>query len=626
MLTALLLAVAYVAGAPVAPAAAADRVRVDLTSMSPSIATPGDTITLNGTVTNTSDAPLSSLQAYFWRDQRLRTTRDQLDAASAPVGARHLPSFVTVGTDGALYPGERADFTVTMPMSRLGVPSSDGVTMVGVHIRGTDDSGNATLGRARAWLPQDVDTRQGPADVVSVVVLAATPSRLRADLFIDDHLAREVATGGRLDALLDLAGRTGRTWLVDPALLVGLRDMADDSGYALSDGTAATGQSAAKAWLKRFDTLTTEGHRLPYASTDIGLIGSINRSDVLRAALTPATVPADVADLPVAAWPAGGILSEDGVAALDAVGTPATVLASNVADSTSVSADRTVVAYDPEALAAGPEMDDSDTQMRQVAAATTFLDAVGDRRSQVRVITDATSAAVDRADPSTRTRLSALPTTADPRLSFDDQAPTDARGAQVIAAANDRAGLESMFTDPASAADMTSRMVASLASTQWEGQAAGYEAFRSWERVQADSILRGDALSISARSVLLTAQEDTQFPVTVTNNLTESVTVRVLFTSENADRLYVPAVEVAIGAGEANGVSVVPKVEANGRYTVVAQLTTPSGRPIGSPVDIDVEATQAGRVGWILMIVSGIVVIGTTVLRVKQVRTERSRA
>ena len=126
--------------------------------------------------------------------------------------------------------------------------------------------------------------------------------------------------------------------------------------------------------------------------------------------------------------------------------------------------------------------------------------------------------------------------------------------------------------------------------------------------------------------MLLTAQEDTQFPVTVTNNLTESVTVRVLFTSENADRLDVPPVDVAIGAGEANGVSVVPKVEANGRYTVVAQLTTPSGRPIGSPVDIDVEATQAGRVGWILMIVSGIVVIGTTVLRVKQVRTERSRA
>ena len=626
MLTALLLAVAYVAGAPVPPAAAADRVRVDLTSMSPSIATPGDTISLSGTVTNTSDAALSSLQAYFWRDQGLRTTRDQLDAAAGATGARYLPTFVTVGTAGTLSPGERADFTVTMPVSRLGVPSTDGVTMVGVHIRGVDDSGNATVGRARAWLPQDVGPRQEPVDVTSVVVLASTPSRLRADLFLDDHLAREIATGGRLEALLELAGRTGRTWLVDPALLVALRDMADDRGYALSDGTAGSGQSAAKAWLKKFDTLTTEGQRLPYAATDIGLVGSINRSDLLRAALTTATVPADVVDLPVAAWPTGGILSEDGLAALDAVDTPATVLASNVADTTKVSADRTVVAYDPAALGAGPEMDDSDTQMRQVAAATTFLDGIGGRLSQVRVITDSTSAAVDRADPSTRTRLSALPATADAPLGFDRPAPTDTRGAQVIAAANDRAGLESMFSDPAAAADMTSRMVASLASTQWEGKPADYDSFRSWERVQADSILSGDALTISARSVLLTARENTQFPVTVTNNLTESVTVRLLFTSENSDRLNVPPADVAIGAGEANGVSVVPKVQANGRYTVVAQLTTPSGRPIGTPVDIDVEATEAGRVGWILMIVSGIVVIGTTVLRVKRVRTERSRA
>ncbi|SDB97149.1 hypothetical protein GA0111570_11273 [Raineyella antarctica] len=641
MLAALLLALAYVAGGPVRPAQAADPVRVDLTSLSPRIATPGQTITLSGRATNTGSTTLTALQAYFWRDQRLLTTRDELDPTAAPVGARYLPTFAILGTNGTLAPGESADFTVTMPTSALGVPARDGVTMVGAQVRGSDGSGNTTLGRVRTWLPQDVGSTRKPIDVTTVVALTSPPSRVGPDRFVDDHLAGELASGGRLDALLDTAAETGRTWIVDPALVVAVADMADD-GYTLTDGTAGTGQADARAWLQKFQALRTEGYRLPYGTTDIDLVGSIARPDVLRQAADPSALPGEVARLPLAVWPAGGLLTAHGLSALAGLDGPVTVLASNLREDASSAGGRTVVPYDPGALAIGTEMARSATQLRQASAATTFLDAVQGRTAQVRLVTDAAAASVDDNDPTSRTPLSSVPATAGRPVTVDglllpepDSTPAPAtpapsapvgQGGDVVAAATDRAGLGSMFADPGLAADMTSRVVSSLASSQWPGHADGYRAFRKWERDQTAAILRGNALTISAQPVLLTARQDIRFPVTVTNNLDEPVSVRLEFTSENNDRLHVPAVDVPeIGAGEAIGINAVPEVQANGRYTVQAQLTTPSGSPVGKPVDIDVQATQAGRVGWILMIVSGIVVIGTTVLRIKQVRTERSR-
>lgn len=641
VLTAVLaMAVAYVVGGtyvlvgPLAPARAEtapiDAVRIEITTISPRIATPGDTVTLSGTVENTSGETLTGLQAYFWRDQELRTTRAALEQESLPVGARYLPTFQDLGPEGTLAPRDKVSFTVTAPVSQLDVPARDGVTLVGVQIRGSDQAGYRTLARARAWLPIDVGGVATPVEVASVVALTSSPSRLAPGLFVDDHLAAELASGGRLDLLLRAAGEPGRTYLIDPALLLAVMDMSD--GYALADGTEGTGRDAAGAWLQRFDALSTTGYRLPYAATDIDLVGNIDRAAILADAADPTGLPGDLPSLPLAVWPADGALTEPGLAALESLDGLFTVLAGNVARGPSSTDGRTVVGYDTSALVTGPEdATTSGVQLRQATAATTFLDAVQDNGPQVRLITTAAEVRADAADGSTRTPLSSLPATVGLPTTGADLGPTDwtgtGHGPTVAAATDDREGLASMFTDPELGVDLTSHLVASLASTQWEAHPDRYEAFRSWEREQSTSILYGEAVSITARPVLLTAQQDIQFPVTVTNNLPVPVSVRLAFESENAERLSVPAIDVeSIGAGEAIGVIAVPEVHANGRYTVVAHLTTPTGRPIGRPLDIEVEATQAGRVGWILMIVSGIVVIGTTVLRIKQVRAERSKA
>jgi hypothetical protein len=57
----------------------------------------------------------------------------------------------------------------------------------------------------------------------------------------------------------------------------------------------------------------------------------------------------------------------------------------------------------------------------------------------------------------------------------------------------------------------------------------------------------------------------------------------------------------------------------------VARLTTMSGRPVGKPVTINVTATQAGTTGWIIALAAGIVLVGSTALRIRQVARERAR-
>ena len=63
--------------------------------------------------------------------------------------------------------------------------------------------------------------------------------------------------------------------------------------------------------------------------------------------------------------------------------------------------------------------------------------------------------------------------------------------------------------------------------------------------------------------------------------------------------------------------------ETNGTVRVVAQLE-PSPEPVGRPQPIQVQATQAGTTGWVIALAAGIVLIGTTALRIRQVARERS--
>ncbi|NHB84853.1 hypothetical protein G7085_10245 [Tessaracoccus sp. HDW20] len=71
---------------------------------------------------------------------------------------------------------------------------------------------------------------------------------------------------------------------------------------------------------------------------------------------------------------------------------------------------------------------------------------------------------------------------------------------------------------------------------------------------------------------------------------------------------------------------VTPEATANGVALVRAQAITAGGVAVGKPITIEITATNFGRVGWIIILVSGAVVLGGTAWRIRAVRREQAKA
>jgi hypothetical protein len=100
-----------------------------------------------------------------------------------------------------------------------------------------------------------------------------------------------------------------------------------------------------------------------------------------------------------------------------------------------------------------------------------------------------------------------------------------------------------------------------------------------------------------------------------------------MVTTSNENRLSVAQSDlVTIDAGDSVTVNVSPKATANGSVDAVVQLITQTGNPVGTPHQFVIEATETGKVAWVIVIGSGVVLAAMTVLRIRQVaRSPRRR-
>ncbi|MEU6349379.1 DUF6049 family protein [Streptomyces sp. NPDC047072] len=275
-----------------APAQAADdngTVSVAIDTLSPSVPTDGDTLTVSGTVTNNGKQAVTGAQVGMRVGPEL-STRSMIDTASedtdslqgstgSEIGGKYLQKFAK------LTPGVSQPFSLSIPVDKLDL-GADGVYQLAVALSGETAAQpwNQLLGIQRTFLPwqsDEADTRTKTTflwPLVSTVHLTAETgsNEQQTPVFLNDDLAQEISPGGRLDQMLSLGTSLDVTWVIDPDLLASVDAMTRP--YRIQGTgdttTAGTHQAVAKSWLARLQTAVQDREvvALPFADPDLAAL------------------------------------------------------------------------------------------------------------------------------------------------------------------------------------------------------------------------------------------------------------------------------------------------------------------------------------------------------------------
>ena len=643
---------------------------ITLTSISPALPSRDGTITLQGRVTNTSKDPIVRPQACFWRDQSPITDAEGLDSALAsasnsPIGSRlcndpgQFQDLYTLD-EPDLGPGKSATFSVKAAVADLALAPTDGVYLVGVHV--LQNGIPIAVARTRVFVPVLSSRPSSTLASATLVVLDSRPSWLAPGLLSDDHLARDLAAGGRLRVLLDAAQRKDASYAVDPALVSEAETMRGGYQVRTSDGrtVAGTGQAEAGRWLADLDALKAEhdGYRLLFGSPDVAALAHAHLTDVLRAAADAGRRVDVTEDLPLLVLPAGGAADSATLAAAAALD-PRVVLLSDSATRgagplLATSSGTTVLTYPVGGLGGGPGPDPQDdaVHIRQRALATSWVEtsAPGSRAAQVHLVRSAAQArSTSQTDPpwaratSLDEILDRAPARWDgdlryPSSSSDDEL-TPAQLAALGRLADSLRTWHDLLVDGDAAQPAADAALARAASASWRGQRRASLAYLAPQQASLDARLLDQVRISSSRKVSTVAQQGVEFPITIRNDLAPegnggtgdpaAIRVHLAFESDNTRRLVIAPITAATVGDLApdQGFTGNAKVtaRANGTVPVVAQLYTESGRKVGRPVPIEVRVTQNGTTGWAIAVVAGVVLVVSTTWRIRQVGRERAR-
>lgn len=306
-----------------------------VTSMSPSFAKPGQTITISGLVRNVSRTAMRGLSVQLWSSSAF-TSRSALGSYWA--GSSVLPqSPVSVApvTIARLAAKATRHWTIRVPVRVLQL------TCFGVYplTAQVDDASGVALASEPALLPywpgnSGLCSSQAPkpADISWIWPLLDTPHQGACPGLTDNSLAASIARGGRLSNLLAVgrqyAASARLTWAIDPALLDNLRTMTTpyEVGGSASCGGAQQQPASPQAttWLRALSQATAGQpvFATPYADVDVAALSQHSRTadlsrafaegqrvagQILRRHFAPGPASAGGTTLADVAWPADGI-------------------------------------------------------------------------------------------------------------------------------------------------------------------------------------------------------------------------------------------------------------------------------------------------------------------------------
>jgi hypothetical protein len=656
---------------PAAPVAAADEdpdLRVSIRTVDPSQLSPGADVTLTGTVTNRDDHAWTAVQAYFVIPPTPFTTREQIDEAIDNGDAYTGSRVVDAGTFdeiGDLAPGQTTRFRITVPYGQLGISGAEGVYPVGVQILATDDDGTRSqdaVGRATSFLPLITST---PEPVpTSVVWPFLMPDHRGADGSYADPEAflASISTGGQLRNLLDLAAgttATAATLVVDPALLVGVDDLA--GGRRLPEGLEVTDAQRAEAARFRDDLLTLARTR---ASWILGFDRpddlALSQNPDLRAPLAEAVDLATKAALTTfqlsgrrVSWPTRAGVSRDLLADLRQGGdrpvivTPAAVpdweprLGSVVQYETD---DGPVPLLVEDLRAGGTPGVESVATLRQRLLSESAL-AVLERTNDPDSRADSVVMVDPVWDPGTRWatgRLSdafASPFTRPADLEstlrggtaeYDGEVPVSARArplsrAQLEAATSIVTSGRMLSSITSSSDDLDTalaRSIAGVLGVRWRlDRSTGYEIAMAREQTTSAEL---DKISVEGPPSVTLSSSKGGFPLTIRNETDETIDIGVGLESSNPALTIPPVDPVEVAAGESRTLTVQVDLGTQRTTYMTARLLTGDGQTIGSTTTFKVRSSSIGVVLWVAMGLAGLFVLAALARRFH--RRRRTRA
>ncbi|MEU2389251.1 DUF6049 family protein [Streptomyces sp. NPDC007369] len=272
--------------APRAQAADAGTVEIQLSTLAPAAPVKGDTLTISGTVVNTGRETITGAHVGLRVGPTLGD-RASIDEAAERTGFR-------AGTDPgevdqayaakiASLPSKASQtFTLSIPVNKLEL-DKEGVYQLGVSLSGETESRpyEQVLGIKRTFLPWQPEPAAKRSQLTYLWPLVST-TRLTAEtgsdevqtpVFLDDSLAADLRTGGRLERMVSLGKELPITWVIDPDLLYTVDAMTKGYRYRTPDGKIVQGRNKAVAeqWLNSLEA-AVQGKKvvaLPFADPDI---------------------------------------------------------------------------------------------------------------------------------------------------------------------------------------------------------------------------------------------------------------------------------------------------------------------------------------------------------------------
>ena len=330
--------------------AGAPPVSVAITSVSPTYATPGGTVTVSGTLTNSSDRTMSGLSIQLRSSGTPFDSRSELQEYADGTFLADEPVAGAVTTLKPLARRATVPWTISLPVNELSM-STFGVYPLAAQ---AENSSLTALTVSRTFLPFWPKNRSLQPDKEAIAWIWPLIDQPRQGVcpgLLNDGLASSLASGGRLHDLLQVgseySGMAHLTWAIDPALLANVNTMTKP--YATGNGgcgsAAKPASQNAGSWLAQVKSATA-GQPVfltPYADADVAALTRSHMTTDLAQAFTQGRAVATSllsrnftgsgatgsTNLTGLAWPADGIANRAVLKNLAANGISTVVLGSS---------------------------------------------------------------------------------------------------------------------------------------------------------------------------------------------------------------------------------------------------------------------------------------------------------